>query len=222
MSCSYHLDPEQYTVKQFRENISGREMIPSRMILKEDLEKNFQILEDQGIRSLADLLAVLKTKRKRAEFSLQTGLPEHYLTILNREAKSYFPKPIRLEKFSGIPEQALENLQSRGITHTRHLFEAACQHRDRGRWAEELKISVEDLDRLICLSDLVRLYGFGPVFAEMILGVGICSVKEILELTPEEVLEMYERESAKKAVFPVQEIRFSLDLARALDLEGEI
>lgn len=222
MTCSYHLDPAQYSVRQFRENISGREMIPSRMILKEDLQGNFQILEDQGICSLADLLAVLKTKKKRAEFSLRTGLSEHYLTILNREAKSYFPKPIRLEKFSGIPEQELENLQSRGITHTRHLFEAASQHRDRGRWAEELEISVEDLDRLICLSDLVRLYGFGPVFAEMILDVGICSVKEILELTPEEVLEMYERESGKKAVFPVQDIRFSLTLARALDLAVDI
>lgn len=222
MNCSYHLDPARYSIKQFRENISGREMIPSRMILKEDLEKNFQILVDQGIRSLADLLAVLKTKSKRAEFSLKTGLPEHYLTILNREAKSYFPNPIRLEKFSGIPEQALESLQSRGITHTRHLFEAACQHRDRGGWAEELGISAEDLERLICLSDLVRLYGFGPVFAEMILGVGICSVKEILEFTPEEVLEVYERKSGKKAVFPVQDIRFSLTLARALDLAVDI
>lgn len=221
MNSSYHLDPARYSIKQFRENISGREMIPSRMILKEDLEENFQILVDQGIRSLADLLAVLKTKSKRAEFSLKTGLPEHYLTILNREAKSYFPNPIRLEKFSGIPEQALENLQSRGITHTRHLFEAACQHRDRGRWAEELGISAEVLERLTCLSDLVRLYGFGPVFAEMILDVGICSVKEILELTPEKVLEVYERESGKKAVFPVQDIRFSLELARALNLGGD-
>ncbi len=218
MGGGYHLDPDRYSIDQFEENLSSRDMIPSRVLLKEDLGRRFEVLREFGLNSLGNLLRVLKTKSKIASFSEQSGIPLDYLVLLNREARSYLPNPVRLERFSGIPDTIVKALQAQGITHSRHLFERAQNPQDRVELARQAGIPLAVLMELLCLSDLVRLYGFGPVFARMVYDVGIRTVEEILSYSPAEVIEIYERESGQKADFGPGDILFSLEVARALDL----
>lgn len=222
MTIRYHLDPDQYTLGAFQRNLSSREMIPSRVILKQELPRRFQQLADQGIVTLGDLLAVLKTKPKREEFSQVTGLQVEYLTVLNREAKSYLPNPVRLDAYAGISPDLLEVLKQRGITHSKHLYLAAARRGDRQMLARELGVSFSELTELLCLADLSRLYGFGPVFSRMMHDVGIRTVEAFVGRTPEEIIRIYERETGRKADFGPGEIRFSLDLADHLDLAVEL
>ena len=70
------------------------------------------------------------------------------------------------------------------------------------------------MNELVCLSDLVRAYGVGPVFARMIYDVGIKSIKEFVEYTAEEFIRIYEEKEQKKADFGINEIQFSLELAK--------
>ena len=100
-------------------------MIPSRVSLKNELDERFKILEINGITNLKELFGVLKTKPKIELFSLETGLAIEYLTLLNREAKSYLPNPIRLDKFPGIPTKYVDRLDAVGIRNTRKLFNEA-------------------------------------------------------------------------------------------------
>jgi predicted flap endonuclease-1-like 5' DNA nuclease len=217
MGNQYQIDLEKYSLQRFKRSLQTRELIPSRSSLKDELDARFVILEDRGITNLKELTDVLKTKKKIEQFSKETGLSFEYLTLLNREAKSYLSKPIRLDKFLDIPTKYLERLDEVGIRNTKQLFNDAQNKNMRERLSDETDIPLKVLNELVGLSDLSRIYGVGPVFARMIYDVGIKSVQEFIENTAEDFIRIYEEQTRKKADFGVGEIEFSLELAKELD-----
>lgn len=222
MKAQYHIDLEKYSLQKFKCNLESRDMIPSRVSLKVDLDEGFRILENAGITNLKELSAVLKTKSKIEAFSKETGLSIQYLTLLNREAKSYLPNPIRLDKFPGISSTTIEKLAAVDIKNTRHLFNVAQGKTGREELAHKTEIPIVLLDELFGLSDLSRVYGVGPVFARMIFDLGIQSLRDFIQYSAEEFIEIYETQTQKKADFGVNEIEFSLVLARELENSSEI
>lgn len=222
MKDHYHIDLEKYCLYRFKENLESREMIPSRMSLKDELDERFRVLKNQGIQNLKHLIDALKTKPRIIRFSKETGLSIEYLTLLKREAKSYLPNPIRLDKFPGIPKKYAERLISEGIINSRHMFNLAQDKEQRKRLSLSTGIPIEVVDKLFCLSDLARVYGVGPVFAQMIYDVGIKSINDFITYSAEDFIRIYEAANQKKADFGVNEIQFSLDLANELDLAAKI
>ena len=217
MNERYQIDSEKYSLQKFKKSLQSRELIPSRISLKDDLDTRFRILENCGIANLKELIERLKTKPKLEQFSQETSLSVHYLTLLKREANSYLSKPIRLDKFPGVQTEYLDRLAVEGLRNTRQLFLAAQNQSDRERLSKETGIPTAALNELVGLSDLSRIYGVGPVFARMIYDVGIRSVKEFVENTAEDFIQIYEAQTQKKADFGVGEIQFSLELAKELD-----
>jgi len=222
MSKRYQIDLEEYSLQKFKRSLQSREMIPSRISLKDDLDGRFGILEDCGIANLKELIDALKTKQKIEQFSQETSLSTQYLTLLNREAKSYLSKPIRLDKFPGIQTGYFDRLEDEGIRNTKQLFLEAQDESRREQLLEETGIPKEALNELVGLSDLSRIYGVGPVFARLIYDVGIRSVREFVENTAEDFIRIYEEQTQKKADFGVGEIQFSLELAKELDIAVDI
>ena len=222
MENQYCIDLEKYSLHKFRHDLKTRDMIPSRVGLKEELDKRFEILENYGIRNLKELIDKLRTKPKMELFSSETGLPIDYLTILKREAKSYLSNPIRLDKFPGITANYVDRLEPEGIRNSRQLFNKAKRKDERERLSQKTGIPIEILDELVCLSDLTRAYGVGPVFARTFFDVGIQSIEELVQYTAEEIIRIYEEKEGKRADFGVHEIQFSLDLAKELDFAIEI
>ena len=139
-------------------------------------------------------------------------------TLLNREAKSHLSRPIRLDKLPGIRTEYLDRLEDEGLRNTKQLFLDAQDKGRRAQLSEVTGIPNDVLDELVGLSDLSRIYGVGPVFARLIYDVGIRSVREFLEYTAEDFVRIYEEQTQKKADFGVGEIRFSLELAKELDI----
>jgi len=197
-------------------------MIPSRVSLKDELDERFNILEDNEITNLKGLIDRLNTKQKIELFSQETGLSIEYLTLLKREANSYRQNPIRLDKFPGIPRKHVNRLNTEGIRNSRKLFYEAYDMNEREKLAKKTGIPVKIMDELVCLSDLVRAYGVGPVFARIFYDVGIKTIEDFVELNAEDIVRIYEEKEQKKADFGVNEIQFSLELARELDIAVEI
>ena len=222
MKDQYHINVEKYSLRKFKSNLSSRNMIPSRVSLKVELNERFQILENNGITNHKELIDALKTKSKIERFSKGTGLSIEYLTLLNREAKSYLPNPIRLDKFPGVSRRCVEKLEEVGIKNSRHLFNAARDKSDRMLLSQKTEIPIGILNELVGLSDLSRVYGVGPVFARMIYDVGIKSIREFAQHTAEDFVRIYEKETGKKADFGVNEIEFSLELAKELEIAVEL
>jgi hypothetical protein len=57
---SYHLDASQFSLMDFKQSLTERQLVPSRRILLDDMDAVFDKLNDAGLASLAELLATLK------------------------------------------------------------------------------------------------------------------------------------------------------------------
>ncbi len=192
-------------------------MIPSRVILKEKIDDRFKVLSKNGIEHLHHLITYLKTKQKIETFSNQSGLSIEYLTILKREAGSYLPKPVKLDKFPDVDLKSVTILELAGIKHTKHLFDRTNEKEKFNLLLTSTGIDKPCLEELKALSDLVRIYGVGPVFARIIYDVGVRSVETFKGMTAKSFIQIYEDKMNKKADFGENDISFSIELANQLD-----
>ena len=218
MKSSYHIDPKEFTLQYLEENLLSRELIPSRKSLTEGIQAKFKLLRGEGIQTLDDLIGRLKNKKGMEEISIQTGISLDYLTLLRREANSYLPNPVALSKFPGIDRNVISILAENGIKNSRHMYEKACTESDRKQLSERIGLKNEVLKELVGLSDLVRAYGVGPVFARILFDTGIHSIQELIQYTSEEIIMLYEDTFHQKADFSLRDMNFSLEIARALFL----
>jgi hypothetical protein len=218
MSKEYHLDPEKVSLEKLRLSLEMRKLIPSRLILKEKLSTRFEILSSAGILNLKELIDALKSKKKIEVFSKWTGLEVEYLTILKREASSYFPNPVRLSSFPGIKADVIRKLEENGLKNSKQLFYATTSRAKRERLCLETGLSDIEIMEVVQLSDLVRLYGVGPAFARLLFDTGIRSVEKFLEYGPQDIVRIYEEKHQKKADFSESDILFTHELARELEI----
>lgn len=216
MKKQYHLDFDEFSLQKLKGSLQKRKMIPSRVILKQDIEERFKILDSNGIKTLKELIDVLKSSQKIDLFSEKTGLSVEYLTILKREINSYHPNPIILKKFPGIDTKIIETLEKLGIRNTKQFFNNVNCNKGTHQLALEAGVSEDKIEELASLSDLARLYGVGPVFARIIFDVGINSVETFIKYSAKDFIELYENKTQKKADFGVSDINFSLEMAKEL------
>jgi len=222
MGNKFHIKLENYSLKKFKKSLKTREMIPSRVILKVDIDGRLAKLEEKDITNLKELIDKLKTKTKIEQFSNETGLSVEYLTILNREAKSYLPHSIRLDKFAGIETSYVKRLDDAEIKNTREILKVAGEKCKREQLSEETGIPIEVLNEIVCLSDLSRAYGVGPAYARMIYDMDIKTIQAFVKKTAEDFVNIYEEKTLKKADFGINEIQFSIELAKELDIIVEL
>ncbi|THB74805.1 MAG: DUF4332 domain-containing protein [Gammaproteobacteria bacterium] len=212
----YHLNLEKYSIEKFKKNLKKRDMIPSRVVLKESIDQRFNIIASQGINNLKQLSNELKTKQKIESFSNDTGLSIEYLSILKREANSYLPSPVQLAKIPGINTSIINCLEKIGIKNTKQLYDKVNSEKGLQQISNLTGISLDEFSELASLADLTRLYGVGPVFARIIYDVGITSVEIFAKCTAKEFINIYEESTNKKADFGENEINFSIELAKEL------
>jgi uncharacterized membrane protein len=170
---SYHLDASQFSLMDFKQSLTERQLVPSRRILLDDMDAVFDKLNDAGLTSLAELLTTLKNKSKLDQLAAQSGIAADYLNLLRREASSYLPKPIALKQFSNIPRDTLESLQTMGLANTKHFYRYCQNGPGLQVLAAKTQRSHQILTEILALSDLSRLYGVGPAFARLLYESGI-------------------------------------------------
>jgi hypothetical protein len=179
MKDDYHVNLEKYHLDRFKNELKKSELIPSRRILKDDIEVRFEVLEDESIHNLQDLANMLKTPKKTREFAKKSGLPEDYLLILRREVNSYTPNPVNLDRFPGIEKNTVSKLQNAGIKNTAHLFKKVKTPEDRVKLAAELEVPSEEVLELTKLTDLSRIKWIGPIFARIFLDSGTDTAEKV-------------------------------------------
>jgi len=179
MDDSYHLNLGEISLDQYKRTLKEAELIPSRRILKQEIDGCFSRLQARGISNLAEFLSAVKSTDKIAGLARNTGLSEDYLTLLRREVNALLPKPRNLRDFPGIKASIVDRLASRGIKNSKQLFERALTRERRAELAAESGIGADELLELVKLSDLSRVYGVGPVFARLLYDTGMDSVEAI-------------------------------------------
>ena len=177
----YSIDPAMISLEEFRKLTAGRNMLPGRVSLQEDMEERFDVLKRSGIENLEDLLRLLGSKSKIEAYADRTGLSIDYLVLLKREAGSYLARPFPLSNFPGIPYEYVEILKSRGIKNTKDLYEQVQTDQQQARLAESSGIPVYRLKELFTLCDLSRITGVGGIFARVVYEAGIRSTVEFAQ-----------------------------------------
>ena len=189
MKDLYEIDLETLQLEYLQHRLENEDLTPGRKILQEEITERFAVLKSLGIYNLQDLTDVLKTQKKIEKFAVQSGLPQHYLTVLRREANGYKPKAFPLGKIPGVDELQIQKLAKVGIKNTKQLFERACSLEARRQLADEAGIPVGDVLELVKMADLARVYGVGPVFVRILLDAKVESTAELALKKPEALLE---------------------------------
>ena len=65
----YYIDLGKITIEDYQKKLESAYLPPSRMVLKEKLDKRFGYFEQIGIKNVKELIQILKTKDKFAELS---------------------------------------------------------------------------------------------------------------------------------------------------------
>jgi DNA polymerase/3'-5' exonuclease PolX len=218
MADEYYLDFQKYTLKTWQGELTEAPLLPSRQILKEDLEDRFKILRENGISNLQELMDALNTPKKAREFSSKTRLPEDYVLVLRREVMSLKPSPVNLDKFPGVDPDALKKLQGIGIKTTLRLFKRVKTPQKREELANELGVGLEEILELTKLTDLSRVKWVGPVFARMFLDSGMDTVEKLskAEATPfyEKLVEINQEKKYTKARFVESDLELCIEFTR--------
>ena len=220
MADDYYIDLENIDLEGFKASIEDKDLLPGRVVLRENLDQRFGILADRGINTLGDLWRALKTKRRVAQFADQSGLSKEYLTILRREVNSYIPNPVGLSKLPGVDDEHIARLAALGVKTSKHLFERAKTARQRAELCEQAELPEEALLELVKLSDLVRILGVGPVFARILYQAGVDRLETFVTLSPEVLLErvqaVIESEQSTRVKLTHKDILYCLESARLL------
>ena len=82
----YTLDPHQISLERFRQLTRDRKMIPSRILLQQQMDQRFAGLHAAEILSLGDLLHRLRNQIKLEAFSKESGISREYL-LLDRKSR---------------------------------------------------------------------------------------------------------------------------------------
>ncbi len=220
MKDDYYIDLENIDLDSFKASLESKALLPSRVVLRENLDQRFELLASMGIENLGDLWEALKTKHRVAQFADQSGLSKKYLTILRREISSYIPNPVNLSKLPGVDEQHIAHLEAVGIKTSKHLFDAAKTAEQRAELCQRTALPEEALLELVKLSDLARILGVGPVFARILYQAGVDRLETFLALSPDALLEkvnnVNESGQYTRVTLNRKDILYCFDTARLL------
>jgi hypothetical protein len=178
---SYHIKLAAISLDQYQEKLQSKALVPSRMILRDDIQNKFAQIKAQGISNLKELSEALKNKKKLHEFAGQSHVPADYLTILNREIKSNLPKPNRFQDFNILGEEVVARLEKHGIKHTKHLFEQVLTPAQRKALSQQTGIEEDEILKLTKLTDLSRIRWVNHTFAIVLFKAGYDTAQKVAE-----------------------------------------
>jgi hypothetical protein len=218
----YHLNLEQFTLASLQHILETEDMLPSRQILKEHISERFAILQSMGIHHVQGLIDALSTKKKLERFAQESGLPEDYLTILGRQARSYIPSPVYFKDIPRLAPDHVERLVSFGIKTTRHLFDCARTRAAREALSSQTGIPYPVLLELVRMADITRAGWVGPVFARMIYETGTDSLEALAQQSAETLFAQLRAINADqqftKASFSLKDVTACIETAKKLSL----
>lgn len=173
----YYINLKEISIDAFREKLIKADLLPSRILLKTNLEQRFELFKQHNVSNLLELQQFLK-KATNTEPLVRSGLvPEEYLKVLLREINSLQPKPCKIEEFTMLNQATVQKLTDMGIRTTLQLFDQVCKASTRKALTENTGIPEDELKLLASLTDLNRVRWVGATFAQMLYKCGYTSAK---------------------------------------------
>ncbi|WP_422081974.1 DUF4332 domain-containing protein [Ulvibacterium sp.] len=221
----YYIDLEKISIDQYKKVLKSADLLPSWMVLKENIEENLDILKKQGIQNLDELQKALKTKGKLQEFSGKSGLDENYLMVLRRVVNGYRPKPNRIRDFPNISKDIAVELELLGIKNTLKLYPEILSKEKRNRLSDRTGIHQKEIRKLAKLTDLSRIRWVNHTFAYVLLEAGYDTAKKVAEANNQEMYETVKQLNIERKIYNAHigahDMKLCVEAAKGLDFEIE-
>ncbi|MBK7096684.1 MAG: DUF4332 domain-containing protein [Saprospiraceae bacterium] len=176
---SYYIDLHKIKLPDYREKLRTADLLPSRRLLKDNIDAKFMEFDNLGIKNLGALKSTLGNKKKFAELLQNPVFDENYLRVLLREINSMLPSPNKFKDFPGLRPETISKLENAGIKNTFTLFDHIKNKSDREKLQKATGIEMSEIMMLTSLTDLSRIKWGSAVFVSMINDMGINSVQKL-------------------------------------------
>ncbi|MEL7609440.1 MAG: DUF4332 domain-containing protein [Bacillota bacterium] len=221
----YYIDLSKITLEEFKNKLKNEYLLPSQQFLKENIDEQFSIIQNQNIVNLQQLQQELKTKEKVNAFAKTTSIGVDYLTVLRRTVNSYHPEARKLDQFPCISSETAQKLAKAGIKTTLDLYDRIITPQERNRLADELGISIEKALLLAKLTDICRLRYVNQTFAYLLVMLGYDTVELIQKadyrILHKKLLELNEEKNIFKGKIGLNDMAFLVNEARNATLDVE-
>jgi hypothetical protein len=201
MIADYHADLQAFSLDALKQRLLAQPLFASHRVLIQNIDEQFAILQAHGIQNLADVFRQLKTKNSSAVCAKQTGIDEHYLTLLRREVNGYLPKPANFSDFPNLGEETIKSLQAMQIRHTADLFPFIRTAAKREAFSQRSGLSMETVLLLTHLTDLARIRWVGPAFSILLLRAGYDTVAKVIAADAQQVYHTLIQLNEKELVY---------------------
>jgi nucleotidyltransferase/DNA polymerase involved in DNA repair len=194
----YSIALERISLDEFEHILTTTELTPGRRMLLDGLHANLQCLQQRGTAHLAALQQLLRNKKQYPQLSLELGISQDYLVVLNREVNSYVAKPSPLATLEVFAVDELARLVEAGVKTSKDLYERGLTPSARAELARQTGVTPEQLTRALQLADLLRINGVGPVYARILHEMGITNPAAYAQADSAVILERYNHLNAEK------------------------
>ncbi len=222
---AYYIDLQTISIDQYKEILESANLIPSWMILKENIHENLDIIKAQGIRNLDELKQSLKDKSKVRKFSEQSGLPENYLNVLRRVINGYHPKPNRIKDFPNINNDVAIKLETIDIKNTLHLYNEILTAGKRNELTSKTGISKNEIIKLTKLTDLSRIRWVNHTFAFVLLEAGFETAEQVANADYNEMYSTIRKLNKERELYKgnigAHDMKLCVEAAQTLDFDVE-
>lgn len=221
----YYIDLEGISIDQYKEILKSADLIPSWMILKENIDHNLEIIKKHNIQNLDELLKKIKNKDKIQAFANQSGLPENYLSVLRRVINGYQPKPNKIKDFPCIAEDIAKKLEAIGFKNTLHLYEQILTTQKRKELSKKTGISKDEITKLARLTDLSRIRWVNHTFANVLLEAEYDTAKKVANADYKKMYEKIRQLNKERELYKgnigAHDMKLCVEAAQELDFDIE-
>lgn len=166
----FAIDYSRVSLGELKRKLKTKHLVPSRKLLLEGIDNRFNSFKEVGLESTEDLYRYLKRKETKKD---------EYLIILLRELNSIQTKSEPIKNFETVPKQLIEKLVSIGIKGTKKLYTRIINNEERERLAEELDVSLSDIEYIAKLADLTRIQWVNHTFSYVLYETGYDTIKKV-------------------------------------------
>ncbi|MCK4662033.1 MAG: DUF4332 domain-containing protein [Bacteroidales bacterium] len=219
----YYIDLENISIGKYKEILKLADLLPSRMILKDNIDSNFDLIKKQKVQNVDELINRLKNKKKLQDFSRQSGLHNDYLTILIREIKSYKQNPNKIKDFPSIANDTFLKLENIGIKNTLQLFNEVLTSKSRKEISKQTGIDENEILKLAKLTDLSRIRWVNHTFAYVLLEAKYDTVEKVANADYKELYETVKQLNEERKLYKghigLHDMKLCVDAAKDVSLE---
>ncbi len=219
----YYIDLTKISLSKYKKILKSADLLPGRMILKNNIDSNFEVLKRKGIKNVDEILRLLKNKKSIYDFAINSELEEEYLTILVREIKSYQPKPNKISDFPGVSETDVVKLEGIQIKNTVQLFDKVTTKQMRDEISRQTGIDEIELLRITKLTDLSRIRWVNHTFAFVLFEAGYDTVEKVAKADFEKLYHdiklLNDERKLYNAHIGLHDIKLCVEAAKDVSLE---